>query len=33
MSIIDKISTNQVMIQYQTVLDIGDSYSGETSPL
>ena len=33
MSSIAKITTNQVLVQYQTVPDIGDSYSGDTSPL
>ena len=33
MSSSEKITTNQIMVQYQTVLYIGDSYSGDTSPL
>ena len=33
MSSIAKITTNQVLVQYQTVPNIGDSYSGDTSPL
>jgi hypothetical protein len=28
-----KITTNQVLVQYQTVLNIGDSYSDDISPL
>ena len=33
MSSIAKITTNQVLVQYQTVPNIGDSYSDDTSPL
>ena len=33
MSSIAKITTNQVLFQYQTVPNIEDSYSGDTSPL
>ena len=33
MSTIIKITTNQVLVQYQTVPNIGDSYSDDTSPL
>ena len=31
MSSIAKITTNQVLVQYQTVPNIGDSYSGDLS--
>ena len=30
---IAKITTSHVLVQYQTVPDIGDSYSGDTSSL
>jgi hypothetical protein len=33
MSSIAKITTNQVLVQYQTVPNIGDSFSDDTSPL
>lgn len=33
MSSIAKITTHQVLVQYQTVPNIGDSYSDDTSPL
>jgi hypothetical protein len=32
-SSIAKITTNQILVQYQTVLNIEDSYFGDTSPL
>jgi hypothetical protein len=32
MSSIAKITTNQVLVQYQTVTNLGDSYSGDTPP-